>query len=296
MKAVILAGGYGTRLSEETDVRPKPMVEIGNRPILWHIMKIYAHYGVTDFIICCGYKGRYIKEYFYNYHLQNTDMKVNLATRDTTFLNNEAEPWTVSLIDTGDGTLTGGRLKRVSHLLDDEPFFFTYGDGVANIDISASLAFHKERGRLATMTAVQPPGRFGTFTLASDSVVKRFREKPQGDDAWINGGFFVLDPAVIDYIDGDDTIWERDPLEHLAREGQLAAYQHDGFWHPMDTLKDKNTLNDLWDRPTSAPWAVWNASVEAASSNKKGHGPSAPHRNGTPSPKTHASSYADSGS
>jgi glucose-1-phosphate cytidylyltransferase len=290
MKAVILAGGYGTRLSEETGVRPKPMVEVGPRPILWHIMKIYAHYGVTDFIICCGYKGYVIKEYFYHYHLLNADITVDLSTRTTTFLNDSTEPWTVSLIDTGSGTLTGGRLKRVSHLLDDEPFFLTYGDGVANIDISASLAFHKEHGLQATMTAVQPPGRFGTFTLAQDSVVKRFREKPQGDDAWINGGFFVLNPAVIDYIDGDDTIWERDPLERLAREGQLAAYQHDGFWHPMDTLKDKNTLNDLWDGPDSAPWAVWSDSVEAPSPHKEDDSPSTPQRNDAPS--THALSYA----
>lgn len=292
MKAVILAGGYGTRLSEETGVRPKPMVEVGPRPILWHIMKIYAHYGVTDFIICCGYKGYMIKEYFYHYHLLNADITVDLSTRTTTFLNDSTEPWTVSLIDTGSGTLTGGRLKRVSHLLDDEPFFFTYGDGVANIDISASLAFHKQHGLLATMTAVQPPGRFGTFTLAPNSVVERFREKPRGDDAWINGGFFVLDPAVIDYIDGDDTIWERAPLEQLARKGQLAAYQHDGFWHPMDTLKDKNTLNDLWNGPDSAPWAVWSTSAEAPSSSEENHGPSAPRRNDSSS--VLASSYADS--
>ncbi len=266
------------------------MVEVGPRPILWHIMKIYAHYGVTDFIICCGYKGYVIKEYFYHYHLLNADITVDLSTRTTTFLNDSTEPWTVSLIDTGSGTLTGGRLKRVSHLLDDEPFFFTYGDGVANVDISASLAFHKQNGLLATMTAVQPPGRFGTFTLTPNSVVERFREKPQGNDAWINGGFFVLDPAVIDYIDGDDTTWERDPLERLAREDQLAAYQHDGFWHPMDTLKDKNTLNDLWDGPTTAPWAVWSDSVEAPSPHKEGNSSSSPQRNDAPS--THALSYA----
>lgn len=264
MKAVILAGGYGTRLSEETGVRPKPMVEIGNRPILWHIMKIYAHHGVTDFIICCGYKGHMIKEYFYNYHLLNTDMRVDLSTRSTTFLNNASEPWTVSLIDTGSGTLTGGRLKRVSPLLDDEPFFFTYGDGVADIDIGASLAFHRKHGLLATMTAVQPPGRFGTFSLNEGTArVTRFREKPQDGDAWINGGFFVLDPAVIDYIDGDDTTWERDPLERLAREGEVAAYRHDGFWHPMDTLKDKNTLNQLWDQG-SPPWALWMEALSGA--------------------------------
>lgn len=262
MKAVILAGGYGTRLSEETGVRPKPMVEIGNRPILWHIMKIYAHHGVTDFIICCGYKGHMIKEYFYNYHLLNADMRVDLSTRSTTFLNNASEPWTVSLIDTGSDTLTGGRLKRVSPLLDDEPFFFTYGDGVANVDIGASLAFHRKHDLLATMTAVQPPGRFGTFSLTEETArVTRFREKPQDGDAWINGGFFVLDPAVIDYIDGDDTTWERDPLERLAREGELAAYRHDGFWHPMDTLRDKNTLNQLWNNE-SPPWAVWTKALQ----------------------------------
>jgi len=257
LKAVILAGGYGTRLSEETGVKPKPMVEIGNRPILWHIMKIYSHFGVTDFIICCGYKGYIIKDYFLNYHLRHSDLSVELAENHATFHNCTAEPWRVTMMDTGDGTMTGGRLKRVGHLLNDKPFFFTYGDGVSDIDLDDAFRFHQNHGALATMTAVQPPGRFGTFRLEDgETSVRRFREKPQSDDAWINGGFFILEPDAIAYIDGDDTVWERDPLEHLARDGQLAAFRHTGFWHPMDTLRDKNTLEDMWTRNDS-PWKLW---------------------------------------
>jgi glucose-1-phosphate cytidylyltransferase len=256
MKAVILAGGYGTRLAEETGIKPKPMVQIGKYPILWHIMKIYSHYGVRDFIICCGYKGYIIKEYFMNYHLRHTDLTVDLSTHQASFTNNSAEPWKVTMVDTGDDTMTGGRLKRVYHMLDDEPFFFTYGDGVSNIDIQQSLNFHRKHGMLATMTAVQPPGRFGTFRLEDDqSRVRHFREKPKETDAWINGGFFVLDPGVIKYIDDDDTVWERDPLERLARDRQLAAYRHTDFWHPMDTLRDKKVLNELWKE--DKPWGVW---------------------------------------
>lgn len=257
MKAVILAGGYGTRLAEKTDVRPKPMVKIGKHPILWHIMKIYAQYNVSDFIVCCGYKGYVIKEYFLNYHLRHADVKVDLGRNEATFTNNDSEPWTINMVNTGDGTMTGGRLKRVRHLLDDEPFFFTYGDGVSDIDIDASLEFHRNHELLATMAAVQPPGRFGTFRLEEGQMrVKRFREKPKEDDAWINGGFFVLDPEVIKYIDGDDTVWEREPLENLAKDRQLAAYKHTGFWHPMDTLRDKNVLEDIWQEDDT-PWKIW---------------------------------------
>jgi glucose-1-phosphate cytidylyltransferase len=259
MKAVILAGGFGTRLSEETGVRPKPMVEIGGKPILWHILKIFSAHGVDDFVICCGYKGDQIKEYFANYCLQRADVTFDLARQGMTLHTNHCEPWRVTLIDTGGNTMTGGRLKRVRQYIGDEPFFFTYGDGVSDVNLQDLVNFHLDQGRLATLTAVQPPGRFGAFRLTDGQThISQFREKPNGDGegAWINGGFFVLDPKVIDYIDGDDTVWERDPMEKLADEGQLAAFRHTGFWHPMDTLRDRNVLEDFWGSGR-APWKVW---------------------------------------
>jgi glucose-1-phosphate cytidylyltransferase len=255
MKAVILAGGLGTRISEETTVKPKPMVEIGGRPILWHIMKVYSAHGINDFIICCGYKGYVIKEYFANYYLHMCDVTFNMADNQLKVHQNKAEPWRVTLVDTGDDTMTGGRLKRVGGYLDDETFCFTYGDGLGDVDIGASLRFHAERKALATMTIVQPPGRFGAVNLETDRITS-FREKPQGDGGWINGGFFVLSPAVLDYIEGDDTVWERTPLERLAAEGNLTAYPHHGFWQPMDTLRDKLQLDELWSSG-SAPWRIW---------------------------------------
>lgn len=255
MKAVILAGGFGTRISEESVLRPKPMIEIGGMPILWHILKIYSHYGVNDFIICLGYKGYIIKEYFANYFLHMSDVTFDMRSNGFEVHQKHAEPWRVTLVDTGSETQTGGRLKRVLPYLDNETFFFTYGDGVADIDISAELQFHREKGRLATMCATQPPGRFGAIDI-NDSQITRFEEKPAGDGTWINGGFFVLEPEVINYIDDDSCIWERQPLEHLAKNGQLAAYQHRGFWQPMDTLRDKNKLEDLW-QTNQAPWKVW---------------------------------------
>lgn len=256
MKAVILAGGFGTRLSEETGVRPKPMVEIGPCPILWHILKIFSAYGVNDFVICCGYKGEQIKAYFANYHLKSADLTVDLARREVQYHNDAAEPWRVTLIDTGENTMTGGRLRRVRDHIGEETFFFTYGDGLSDVDLTRLLRFHREQGALATLTAVQPPGRFGAFTLGDgQSLVRQFHEKPRGDggNAWINGGFFVLEPKVIDYIEGDGTSFEQEPLEHLAQTGQLAAYRHGGFWHPMDTLRDKHVLEDLWNSGR-APW------------------------------------------
>jgi glucose-1-phosphate cytidylyltransferase len=256
MKAVILAGGYGTRISEETGVRPKPMVEIGGRPILWHIMKIYSVYGVNEFIVCCGYKGHVIKEYFANYFLNMSDVTFDLRHNRTQVHQNGAEPWKVTLVDTGDGTMTGGRLKRVKDYIGPETFCFTYGDGVSDIDIAQLIAFHRKEKALATLTAVQTPGRFGAFNLAEgQSRVASFREKPKGDGAWINGGFFVLEPGVMDYIEGDATVWEQEPLINLARDGMLSAYRHHGFWHPMDTLRDKNVLEDLWQ--SRKPWKVW---------------------------------------
>jgi glucose-1-phosphate cytidylyltransferase len=257
MKAVILAGGYGTRISEESAVRPKPMVEIGGKPILWHIMKIYAAHGVDEFIICCGYKGYLIKEYFANYYLHLCDLTFDVKQRRVEIHKNGVEPWRVTLVETGDGTMTGGRLRRVREYIGDETFFLTYGDGVSDVDVTASLAFHREQGALATLTAVQPPGRFGAFTMEHDQTrITSFREKPRGEGAWINGGFFVLEPQVIDYIDDDSTVWEREPLERLAHEGRLAAYRHDGFWQPMDTLRDKVVLEELWQGGTP-PWKVW---------------------------------------
>jgi glucose-1-phosphate cytidylyltransferase len=258
MKVVILAGGLGTRLSEETAVKPKPMVEVGGHPILWHIMKIYAAHGLTDFVICLGYRGYAIKQYFADYVLHNSDVTFDLATNQMLVHRRYAEPWRVTLVDTGAETMTGGRLRRVREYLDkDEPFCFTYGDGVGNVDIQKLLAFHREQGRLATLTAVRPPGRFGVIALkAGENTVTRFREKPQGDGAWVNGGFFVLHPSVIDYIDGDATVWEAEPLERLAADGQLVAFRHDGFWQPMDTLRDRKLLEDLW-AGGKAPWKVW---------------------------------------
>ncbi len=256
MKAVILAGGYGTRLSEETHLKPKPMVEIGDRPILWHIMKCYSAYGVNDFIVCCGYKGYVIKEYFANYFLHMSDVTFHMDENRMEVHRQQAEPWKVTLVDTGDDTLTGGRLKRIQPHIGDSTFCFTYGDGVADVNISALIQFHQQQGRWATLTAVQPPGRYGSLNLASDNTVRAFQEKPQGDNAWINGGFFILEPQVFDLIQGDRTSWESDPLQVLASKNQLSAYKHRGFWQPMDTLRDKNHLESLW-QSGHAPWKVW---------------------------------------
>jgi glucose-1-phosphate cytidylyltransferase len=259
MKAVILAGGYGTRLSEETGVKPKPMVDIGEYPILWHIMKLYHAHGVNEFVICCGYKGHVIKQYFADYALNHSSVTFDLANNSIERHSNGCEPWKVTLVDTGEGTMTGGRLKRVRDFVGDETFFFTYGDGVSNVDLTQLLAYHRSKGTLATLTAVQPQGRFGVFILDDeDDKVDHFREKPigGGENAWINGGFFVLEPQVIDYIEGDDTVWERDPMEQLAREGQLSAFRHDGFWHAMDTLRDRMVLEGIWESG-EAPWRVW---------------------------------------
>lgn len=256
MKAVILAGGLGTRLSEETGLRPKPMVEVGGRPILWHIMKIYSHYGVNDFIICLGYKGYVIKEYFANYFLHMSDVTFDMANNRMEVHQNNAEPWRVTLVETGSDTQTGGRLRRVKqYLAGEEDFCFTYGDGVSDVNVGALIDYHRSHGKLATITATQPPGRFGALII-DQGRVESFREKPQGDGAWINGGYFVLKPEVIDFIHGDDTIWERVPLETLARQGELKAYQHSGFWQPMDTLRDKQHLEELWARG-EAPWKAW---------------------------------------
>ena len=255
MKAVILAGGFGTRISEETIARPKPMIEIGGRPILWHIMKSYSHHGIDDFVICLGYKGYLIKEYFANYFLHMSDVTIDMRNNRMEVHHKHAEPWRVTLVDTGEDTQTGGRLRRVAEYLNGDTFCFTYGDGVSDIDIRAELAFHRERGALATICAVQPPGRFGALDIEGHRIT-RFTEKPQGDGTWINGGYFVLEPGVLDYIAGDHTVWERDPLEALARDGQLSAYTHHGFWQPMDTLRDRTKLEDLWQRG-DAPWKVW---------------------------------------
>lgn len=257
MKVVILAGGYGTRLSEETAVRPKPMVEIGEKPILWHIMKIYSSYGLNEFVICCGYKGYMIKEYFANYYLHESDMTFDLKDNKMEIHQNGVESWKVTLIDTGNGTMTGGRIKRVKEFLGDETFCLTYGDGVTNLDIRKSIQFHQNHDALVTLTAVQQPGRFGTFNLKSQEVtISSFSEKPREDDAWINGGFFIVEPEAIDYIEGDQTVWEKKPLESIADDGKLIAYKHDGFWQPMDTLRDKNVLEDLW-LSGKQPWKTW---------------------------------------
>ena len=256
MKAVILAGGLGTRLAEETGTRPKPMVEIGGKPILWHIMKSYSQHGVNEFIICLGYKGYLIKEYFSNYYLHQSDITFDMVNNKMEIHQNTAESWKITLIDTGANTLTGGRLKRVKdYLTEDEDFCFTYGDGVADINITELIAFHKAQGTLATLTATQPPGRFGVIKF-NDHKVSSFQEKPEGDGNWINGGYFVLSPKVIDYITDDRTTWESEPMEKLAKEGQLSAFKHSGFWRPMDTLRDKQYLEALWDAG-KAPWKKW---------------------------------------
>ena len=255
MKAVILAGGLGTRLSEETVVRPKPMVEVGGRPLLWHIMKIYSAHGVNEFVICLGYKGFQIKEYFANYFLHVSDVTFDLSANRVEVHHNSAEPWKVTLIDTGEHTQTGGRLKRISHHVGNEDFCMTYGDGLADVDISAAIRFHRGHGRLATVTAVRPPGRFGALDLQGERV-SGFVEKPPGEGGWINGGFFVLSPRVFDYVDGDSTYWEHEPLQRLATDDQLRAFVHDGFWQPMDTLRHRMILEELWVSG-GAPWKVW---------------------------------------
>lgn len=254
MKAVILAGGYGSRLMEETESRPKPMIEIGGKPILWHIMTWYSSHGINDFIICLGYRGYMIKEYFANYHLHQSDVTFNLARNEMDIHRGSAEPWSVTLLDTGEDTMTGGRIKRALEFVDDEDFALTYGDGLADVDVGDLQRFHRSHGALATLTAVQPPPRFGTLEL-SDDVVTRFAEKSPGEGTWINGGFFILSPNIAGYLADDSTVWERDPLEKLAAEGQLRAYRHTGFWHPMDTLRDKRYLDELW-REGAAPWRV----------------------------------------
>lgn len=256
MKAVILAGGLGTRLSEETVVKPKPMVEIGGKPILWHIMKMYSAHGINDFIICCGYKGYVIKEYFANYFLHMSDVTFHMAENRMEVHEKRAEPWNVTLVDTGDASMTGGRLKRVAeYVKDDEAFLFTYGDGVSDVDIGASIDFHMSHGKLATLTATYPPGRFGALDIQNNQILS-FKEKPRGDGALINGGFFVLSPKVIDLIENDATTWEQEPLMALAEQGQLMSYEHSGFWQPMDTLRDKHYLEGLWEKD-KAPWKVW---------------------------------------
>ena len=257
MKAVILAGGLGTRISEETSIKPKPMVEIGGKPILWHILKIFSYHGINEFVICCGYKGYVIKEYFANYFLHMSDVTFDMRKNSMAVHHKKAEPWEVTLVDTGENSMTGGRLKRVRDYVSDETFcFFTYGDGVADVDVTSLIAHHRAHGRLGTVTAVQPPGRYGALNLGDDMTVRGFQEKPQGDGGWINGGFFVLEPDVIERIDDDSTIWEQGPLRSLAADGQLTAYHHTGFWQPMDTLRDRNQLEELWVQ-AKAPWKVW---------------------------------------
>lgn len=256
MKAVILAGGLGTRIAEESDTKPKPMVEVGGKPLLWHIMKTYAHHGVKEFVICLGYKGYVIKEFFFNYYRHMSDMTIDLQTGDHQILNSQAEDWKITLVDTGPETMTGGRLKRVAPYLGQETFCLTYGDGLANINISAELEFHRKHGKLATVAAVQPPGRFGVLNIDAANQVSSFEEKPSDEIGWINGGFFVLEPGVIPYIAGDDTSWERAPLANIAKDGQLAAFHHTGFWQPCDTLRDKRELEALW-LGGKAPWRIW---------------------------------------
>lgn len=255
MKAVILAGGLGTRIAEESTIRPKPMIEIGGKPILWHIMKIYSAYGINDFIICLGYKGYMIKEYFANYFLHVSDVTFDMASNKMEVHQNNAEPWRVTLVDTGDGTMTGGRIRRARPYLNEDTFCLTYGDGLSDINIAELIEFHGRQKTLATLAAVQPPGRFGALSLCGAKITG-FKEKPEGDEGWINGGFFVLSPKVLDYIDGDDMFWEREPLERLAHEGNLSAYVHRGFWQPMDTLRDRNQLDELWNSG-NPPWKIW---------------------------------------
>ncbi|WP_069661058.1 glucose-1-phosphate cytidylyltransferase [Arcticibacter eurypsychrophilus] len=255
MRAVILAGGYGSRISEESGTRPKPMVEIGGKPILWHIMKLYSSHGINDFIICCGYKGEVIKEYFANYFLYNSDVTFDMSNNSMVVHKNHTEPWKVTLVHTGQNTMTGGRLKRVREYVGDETFCMTYGDGLSDVDIDAVIAYHRLQGTLATLTAVQQPGRFGAFNLgAEDTKVNHFQEKPNGDDMpWINGGFFVLEPGVFDFIQDDDSVWERESMENLTKRGELSAYRHNGFWQPMDTLRDRMVLEEMW-QSGNAPW------------------------------------------
>lgn len=260
MKAIILAGGFGTRISEESGIRPKPMVEIGGKPILWHIMKIYSSHAINDFVICCGYKGHMIKEYFSNYFLHTSDVTFDLQKNEMEVHRKNGEPWRVTLVDTGENVMTGGRIKRVADYVKDETFCLTYGDGVSDIDIKASIDFHKNQNAIVTLTAVQQPGRFGAFTLdTEDTLISNFREKPKGDganNAWINGGFFIVEPQALDFIQDDQTVWEKEPLEELAKTNKLAAYRHAGFWQPMDTLRDKNVLEEMW-LAGKAPWKKW---------------------------------------
>ena len=256
MKVVILAGGFGTRISEETHLKPKPMIEIGDKPVLWHIMKTYSHFGFDEFVICLGYKGYSIKEYFYNYFLHNCDITFDVRTQGMEIHQNAAEPWRVTLVETGLNTMTGGRIKRIKTYVNNQPFMMTYGDGVSNVDIGALVDYHHSHGKIATVTAVQPSGRFGALQINDDHSVHSFQEKPDGDGGWINGGFFVLEPEIFNYLEDDQTIFEREPLEKLAGEGNLRAYKHSGFWQPMDTLRDKTHLEELWTSG-SAPWKVW---------------------------------------
>ena len=257
MKVVILAGGFGTRISEESHLKPKPMVEIGERPILWHIMKTYSSYGFNDFVVCLGYKGYCIKEYFAHYFLHESDVTFDFKNQNERLIHHHsAEPWSVTLVNTGQETMTGGRVKRIRQYIGDEPFMLTYGDGVSDVNIKELVAYHKAQGKLATVTSIQPSGRFGALDLADDNTVYGFQEKPKGDGAWINAGFFVMEPKVFDYIADDATILEKEPLENLAKDGQLVAYKHSGFWQPMDTLRDKNHLEELW-KAGKAPWKVW---------------------------------------
>jgi glucose-1-phosphate cytidylyltransferase len=255
VKTVILAGGLGTRISEETHLRPKPMIELGGKPVLWHIMKIYSAYGLTDFIVCCGYKGYVVKEYFANYFLHMSDVTFDFTDNKMIVHEKKAEPWRVTLVDTGEHTQTGGRLKRIKKYLSDDIFCFTYGDGVSNVNITELIKFHRKKNTLATVTAVQPIGRFGELDVQNDKIIG-FEEKPVSNGSWINGGYFVLSPKVLDYIEDDSTIWEREPIEQLAKEGQLSAFKHLGFWKPMDTLRDKNVLEELW-QSEKAPWKIW---------------------------------------
>lgn len=256
MKVVLLAGGLGTRLSEETNLKPKPMVEIGGMPILWHIMKIYSTYGFNDFIICLGYKGYYIKEFFANYYLHKSDVTINLNDNSLKIHDTQAEPWTITLVDTGVDSMTGGRIKRIQKYTDNEPFMLTYGDGVSNVNIGELVKYHKENGKYCTVTSVQPIGRFGALDISDTSEVRSFYEKPKGDGAWVNGGYFVCEPEIFQYIEGDSTIWEREPMEKLAASGQMKAFLHNGFWKPMDTLRDKIELDDEWNNGV-APWKIW---------------------------------------
>ena len=256
MKVVILAGGLGTRLSEETVLKPKPMVEVGGMPILWHIMKIYSSYGFNDFIICLGYKGYMVKEYFANYFLHKSDVTIDLSNNSIKIHDSQAEPWKVTLVDTGNDTLTGGRIMRIKEYVSSETFMVTYGDGVSDVNIDELVKFHKSHGKYCTVTSVQPSGRFGALDIDENNEVKSFIEKPKGDGAWVNGGFFVCEPAIFNYIDGDTTIWEKEPMETIANQGHMFTFKHAGFWRPMDTLKDKHDLNDMWNS-NNAPWKLW---------------------------------------